>query len=80
MPISALDKRGFAVDDDELEELRKTVTATYEDSADIRYGAARGWVDGIIEPAQTRDVLLRCLEVSTRHADERPFTTGTLQV
>ncbi|MBP89945.1 MAG: methylcrotonoyl-CoA carboxylase [Planctomycetaceae bacterium] len=78
--ISALQKRGLAVDDDELEELRKTVTATYENSADIRYGAARGWLDGIIEPAETRDILIRCLEVATRNADERPFTTGTLQV
>lgn len=78
--ISAQQKQGLAVDDNELEELRETVTASYEDSADIRYGAARGWVDGIIEPAETRDVLIRCLEVATRHADERPFTTGTLQV
>jgi acetyl-CoA carboxylase carboxyltransferase component len=78
--ISALKKRGHAVDDDELEQLRQTVTATYQDSTDIRYGAARGWVDGIIEPAQTRDVLIRCLEIATRRADDRPFVTGTLQV
>jgi acetyl-CoA carboxylase carboxyltransferase component len=78
--ISALKKRGHAVDDDELEQLRQTVTATYQDATDIRYGAARGWVDGIIEPAQTRDVLIRCLEIATRRADDRPFVTGTLQV
>ncbi len=78
--ISALEKRGQAVNADDLEELRNTVTATYENSTDIRYGAARGWVDGIIEPAETRDVLIRSMEVATRHADERAFTTGTLQV
>ena len=78
--ISARAKEGLEVDDDDLEELRKTVTATYENAADIRYGAARGWVDEIIEPAETREVLIRCLEVVTRHADERPFLTGTLQV
>ena len=78
--IAALEKRGLAVDDEQLEDLRATVTATYDDSADIRYGAARGWVDGIIEPAETRDILIRCLEVTTRRADERPFVTGALQV
>jgi 3-methylcrotonyl-CoA carboxylase beta subunit len=78
--ISALKKRGHAVNDDELATLRQMVTQTYDDSADIRFGAARGWVDGIIEPAHTRDVLVRCLEVATRQADNRPFVTGTLQV
>ena len=42
--------------------------------------AARGWVDGIIEPAETRDVVIRCLELSTRHADDEPYRTGVLQV
>jgi acetyl-CoA carboxylase carboxyltransferase component len=78
--ISSLEKRGLAVDDDELEELRQMVATTYESSSDIRYGAARGWVDGIIDPPDTRVVLIRCLEVATRHSDERAFTTGTLQV
>jgi len=78
--IAALKKRGLAVDDVELAELRETVTSSYDDSTDIRYGAARGWVDGIIEPADTRNVLIRCLEIATRHADDRPFVTGTLQV
>jgi len=78
--ISALKKRGHEIHDDELNELRQTVTDSYEDSTDIRFGAARGWVDAIIEPADTREVLIRGLEVATRKADDRPFVTGTLQV
>ena len=78
--ISALKKRGHEIHDDELKELRQTVTDSYDDSTDIRFGAARGWVDAIIEPADTREVLIRCLEVATRKADDRPFVTGTLQV
>lgn len=78
--IASLEKRGLTVHDEELEQLRETVTASYEQSADIRYGAARGWVDAIIEPAATRDVMISCLEIVTRHCDDRPFTTGTLQV
>ncbi len=30
----------------ELEELRAKVKASYEEQTDIRYGAARGWIDG----------------------------------
>ena len=34
---------------------------TYEEQTDIRYGAARGWLDAIIQPHETRDVLVRLL-------------------
>src|ERR1043166_6431425 len=46
---------------EELEELRLKVKATYEEQTDIRYGAARGWVDAIIQPNQTREVLGKLL-------------------
>jgi acetyl-CoA carboxylase carboxyltransferase component len=37
-------------------------------------------VDEIIEPADTRKVLIDSLEIATRHADEEPFRTGVLPV
>ena len=54
--------------------------AAYESQTDIRCAAARGWVDEIIEPAQTRSVLIAALDVATRHAEVEPFRTGVLQV
>lgn len=78
--IAALKRQGKEPDTSELEELRKKVTDAYETTTDIRYGAARGWVDGIIKPSSTREVLIRCLELSTRHASDEPFRTGVLQV
>jgi acetyl-CoA carboxylase carboxyltransferase component len=78
--ISALKREGKQPDAAELEELREKVSAAYEESTDIRYGAARGWVDGIIAPEDTRSTLLRALELSTRHAEDRTFATGVLQV
>src|SRR4029078_3967881 len=35
---------------EELEELREKVKLNYVEQTDIRYGAARGWVDAIIQP------------------------------
>jgi acetyl-CoA carboxylase carboxyltransferase component len=63
-----------------MEQLRAAVTKSYDDSTDIRYAAARLWVDDIIEPSQTRERLVRCLEIVTRHASAEPFRTGVLQV
>ncbi|MGE3315964.1 MAG: acyl-CoA carboxylase subunit beta [Planctomycetaceae bacterium] len=78
--IAAMKRTGKTPDADELEQLRRKVVASYDEQADIRYAAARGFVDEIIEPAQTRDALITALEVATRHAEDQPFRTGVLQV
>lgn len=78
--IAAMKRAGQEPDVDELESLRAKVTESYDHSTDIRYAAARLWVDDIIEPDQTRAHLIRCLQVTTRHAETEPFRTGVLQV
>src|SRR3954468_6793518 len=65
---------------DELEELRLKVKATYEEQTDIRYGAARGWVDAIIQPHDTRNVLMRLLNYVSRPMSRGRFHTGVIQV
>jgi acetyl-CoA carboxylase carboxyltransferase component len=65
---------------EELEQLRATVKANYEEQTDIRYGAARGWVDAIIQPHETRDVLTRLLQYVSRPMPKARFHTGVVQV
>lgn len=66
-------KKGNA---ESLEEVEKS----YKDKMDIKYGAARGWIDAIIAPHKTREVLRRCLECA-QLGDENsvPFKTGVMQ-
>ncbi len=78
--ISALKRAGKEPEAEELEALRQQVFDSYEQQTDIRYGAARGWVDEIIEPHDTRGVLITALEVATREAEETPLRTGVFQV
>lgn len=78
--VSALRRAGHEPDAAELEELRRKVEASYDEQTDVRYAAARLWVDAIIEPAATRAALLTALAVATRHDDGRTFKTGVLQV
>ena len=54
--------------------------ADYERQTDVRYAAARGWVDAIIPPVATRDALITALEIATRHASDEPFRVGVYQV
>jgi acetyl-CoA carboxylase carboxyltransferase component len=78
--VGALRRTGHEPDARELEELRQKVEASYEQQTDVRYAAARLWVDSIVSPVQTRQVLLTALAVATRHDDGRKFRTGVLQV
>jgi 3-methylcrotonyl-CoA carboxylase beta subunit len=65
---------------EELEALRVKVKASYEEQTDIRYGAARGWIDAIIQPHETREVLIRLLGYVARPTPKARFHTGVIQV
>ncbi|HSV62432.1 MAG TPA: acyl-CoA carboxylase subunit beta [Chthoniobacterales bacterium] len=64
---------------EELENLRATVKANYEEQTDIRYGAARGWIDAIIQPHETSDVLSLLLQYVSRPMPRARFHTGVIQ-
>jgi 3-methylcrotonyl-CoA carboxylase beta subunit len=78
--VKSLQREGGKVDAAELEQLRETVKADYERQTDVRYAAARGWVDAILDPALTRDALILSLQCATRHAECEPFRLGVFQV
>jgi 3-methylcrotonyl-CoA carboxylase beta subunit len=56
------------------------VKGDYDRQMDVRYAAARGWVDAILDPADTRDVLIHSLETVTRVASDEPYRVGVYQV
>lgn len=66
--------------DAELAALREKVKRDYTEQTDIRFGAARGWVDAIIQPEATRSVLIQALAFAARPAPQARFHTGVLQV
>jgi len=65
---------------EELDELRKKVKQSYEEQTDIRYGAARGWVDAIVQPHETREALIQLLQYVSRPTPKARFHTGVIQV
>jgi acetyl-CoA carboxylase carboxyltransferase component len=75
------ERQGKILDREDAETMRIKVKASYEEQMDIRYGAARGWVDAIIAPDQTRKVLIEFLEVVERVPSVlKSFHTGVFQV
>ncbi len=61
--IRESEKSGNKLSAEAIQELRDTIRKQYEDQTDIRYGAARGWVDAIIAPHETRLWLSSALSV-----------------
>ena len=78
--VQSLKRAGKEPDAVELAALRDKVKASYEAQTDIRYAAARMWVDAVVRPEDTRTALMTALEVATRYDDGRAFKTGVLQV
>ncbi len=77
--IKQLEREGKKLSDKEKKDLFESVRATYEAQTDPRYAAARLWVDGIIDPAHTREALIWALEAASLNPEVREFKTGVLQ-
>ena len=74
-----LERSGNVLSDAERKALYDEIKATYDAQADPRYGAARLWIDAIIDPAKTRDVLIAALEACAMNPDVPRFNPGVLQ-
>jgi 3-methylcrotonyl-CoA carboxylase beta subunit len=78
--VGTLKRQGKAVDDAELASISEELRLRYDRETDIRYAGARLWVDAIIDPAQTREVLSMALDVAVRNRELIPLATGVFQV
>jgi len=77
--IRQMERSGKKLTDDEKQEMLHSIRDTYEHQSDPRYGAARLWVDAIIDPAQTREALIWALEAAALNPEIKEFKTGVLQ-
>jgi 3-methylcrotonyl-CoA carboxylase beta subunit len=73
-------RAGRPLADDEKHRVRDEIRQRYEEQTDIRYGAARGWVDAIIAPHDTRGWLAAALAMIPEKATWGEFRTGMLQM
>ena len=74
-----MERGGKVLSDAEKKTLYDEIKNTYDAQADPRYGAARLWIDAIIDPAQTRATLITALEACSLNPDVPKFNPGVLQ-
>ncbi len=77
--VKQLERGGTKLSDEEKKELYESTKRTYDEQTDPRYGAARLWIDKIIDPIETRDAIAQALEAAALNPDVAEFKVGVLQ-
>lgn len=77
--VKQMERGGKHLSEDEKKAIYEEIKATYDAQADPRYGAARMWVDAIIDPVKTREVLMTALESCALNPEVAKFNPGVLQ-
>jgi 3-methylcrotonyl-CoA carboxylase beta subunit len=74
-----MERSGETVDEARKQQLWNEIKDSFDQAADPRYGAARLWIDSIIDPAKTRDTLITALEACALNPDVPKFNIGVVQ-
>jgi len=74
-----LKNRGEEVSEEEKRHRLASIQASYLAAMDPRYAAARLWVDALIDPGATREVISQALACAATNPEVPPFRTGVLQ-
>ncbi len=77
--VAARKKAGKAPDPDEEKRLLDDIQSRYETETSPYYAAARLWVDGIIDPRETRRIISQGIEMASHQGELPPFRTGVIQ-
>jgi acetyl-CoA carboxylase carboxyltransferase component len=74
-----MERAGKVLSEAEKKAVYDEIKNAYDAQADPRYGAARLWIDSIIDPAKTREVLMTALEACALNPEVGRFNVGVLQ-
>lgn len=78
--VSSLEKKGKEITGEEQKQIMRDIRESYSEQTDVRYAAARMWVDEIINPIETRDRISEAIACADHNPDLPEFKTGVMQV
>lgn len=78
--VSSLEKKGEEITEEEEQEILKEIQDRYDHQTDVRYAAARLWVDAIINPIETRERISKAIANANQNPEIEEFKTGVIQV
>jgi 3-methylcrotonyl-CoA carboxylase beta subunit len=78
--VASLKAKGEIITPEEEERLLSQIRDRYEEQTTPYYAAARLWVDGIIDPLETRKLISEGLSAASHNPEQAIFKTGVFQV
>lgn len=75
----ALKGKGETLDEDKKNKLLDDITAKYNAQTTPYYAASRLWVDGVIDPLETRKVISMGIAAANQNPIQKPFNVGVIQ-
>ncbi|MBL7736630.1 MAG: acyl-CoA carboxylase subunit beta, partial [Chitinophagaceae bacterium] len=78
--VASMKSQGKEVSTAEEEQLLEGIRSKYEKQTSPYYAAARLWVDGLIDPAETRSLISQAIAAADHNPVIPPFNTGVIQV
>ena len=77
--VSSQKAKGEVITPEAEQELLERITAKYNEELSPYYAAARLWVDGIIDPLETRKVISMGIEAANHAPITKPYNVGVIQ-
>lgn len=76
---SALKAKAEEITEEKKQKLLKEISDRYESQTTPYYAASRLWIDGIIDPLETRKVISMGIEAANQSPITKPFNVGVIQ-
>ncbi|GIV39446.1 MAG: methylcrotonoyl-CoA carboxylase [Thermonema sp.] len=77
--VASLKAKGKEISPEEEKQLLEEITTMYNEQLSPYYAAARLWVDGIIDPLETRKVISMGIEAANHAPITKRFNVGVIQ-
>ena len=75
-----LKKKGDSLSKEDKQALLENIEAKYKESTSPYYAASRLWIDAIIDPVKTRELVSLGIEMANQNDEKQDFNMGVLQV
>lgn len=77
--VASLKSKGEVITPEREKELFDTIKNRYDEQISPYYAASRIWVDAIIDPAHTRNILSIGIQMASHKLAEKPYNVGVIQ-
>ncbi len=77
--IGQMKKEGKEIHEEDKKKFLDEIKSRYEKQTDVLYAASRLWVDDVIDPAKTRDIISYSIELANNNPEMKQFNPGVIQ-